>query len=133
MLQHGIDYIVCSVAPEDQQDLAACGLGCPFASYAMTGDLSCSTSSLCLDSSYSLQQHSVCITFSFWCVSFWDEHSTHVAVAQVIGTFRWPHHTQRALYHPSEDGMTHRDLTRTLAVIIQFILTRAISQRQCFD
>lgn len=118
MLEHGIDYIEMCVAPEDQQDLAAYGLGCPLASYNVTGDLSCSTSSFCLNSSYSLQQHSVCITFSFWYVSFRDEHSTDVTVAEVIGTFRWPHHMQRALYWPSEEGMTHRDLTGGLEVII---------------
>lgn len=54
MLEHGIDYIEMCVVPEDQQDLAVCVLGCPFASYNVMGDLSCSISSLCLDSSYSL-------------------------------------------------------------------------------
>lgn len=77
---------------------------------------------------------SVYITFSFWCVSFWDEHTTDVAVAQVIGASKWPHHVQRALYYLSEEkGMTHRDLSSTLEVMIQFILTKAISQRQWFN
>lgn len=77
---------------------------------------------------------SVYITFYSRCVSFWDEHTTDVVVAQVIGVSKWPHHVQRALYYLSQErGMTHRDLTSTLEVMIQFILTRAISQRQWFD
>lgn len=77
---------------------------------------------------------SVYITFSSWCVSFWDEHTTDVAIARVTGASKWPHRMQRALYYLSEERvMTHRDLTSTLEVMIQFILTRAISQRQWFD
>lgn len=57
MLEYAVEFIEMCVVSGDHQDLAACGLACPFASYKVMGDLSCSTSSLCLNSSYSLQNH----------------------------------------------------------------------------
>lgn len=56
-IEHAIKFIEMCVIPEDHRDLAAWGLGCPFASYKVMDDVSCSTSSLCLYRSDSLQKH----------------------------------------------------------------------------
>lgn len=55
-IEHAIKFIEMCVIPEDHRDLAARGLGCPFASYTVMDDVSCSTS-LCLYGSDSLQKH----------------------------------------------------------------------------
>lgn len=55
--EHAIKFIEMRVIPEDHRDLAACGLGRPFVRYKVMDDVSCSTSSLCLYSSDSLQKH----------------------------------------------------------------------------
>lgn len=133
-IEHAIKFIEMRVIPEDHQiwqHVALAALLPAIKWWMMFPALHL----LCVCTAQILfRSTSVYITFYSWCVSFWDEHTTDVAVAQVIGASKWPHHVRRALYDLSEEtGVTHRDLTSTLEVMIQFILTRAISQRQWFN